>query len=62
MVAKDRLIFIFVAAWSVSEASIECEIEGDRFKANISIWIFLSDSCDHIIVELLEFEPFSYAR
>lgn len=46
----------------MGETSIESEVESNRLKTNICIWVFLSDCRDNVIVELLEFEPFSYAR
>ena len=62
MIAKDGLVSVHVASRSMSEPTVESEVESYRLEAYVSVRVFFSDSGDDIIVKLLKSKSVSYSR
>lgn len=58
MVAEDGFVSVEVASWSMGESAVEREVESYGLETNVCVIVLLPDSGDHIIIELLEFDPF----
>ena len=62
MVAEYGFVSVHITAWGMDEAAVEGEVKGCWLEADVCVVVLFSDSCDNIIVKLLEFDPLSQTR
>ncbi len=61
MVAKDGLVTVNVASRSMGKARVKGEIECNGLEADVGVIVLLADSCNYIVIKLLELDSFSKA-